>query len=74
MNAKSYFTDQALTDSSAGFRLLGKLREFAEIVKSDRGGLTLCRYDVKSAKRKIQAKMRDLPDGKTEEYQVFSTE
>lgn len=73
-NVKSYLTDQALKDLSSGRRPIGKPLRSTEVVKRDRGGLTLWRYDVKFAKKKIQVWVRNMPDGRIEEYQVYSME
>jgi D-alanyl-D-alanine carboxypeptidase len=69
-NANSYFTEQALRDFSTSLGPLGPPREFVQTDQEDRGGMTYRVYKVKYDNRTLDLWIRELPDGKIEQYQV----
>jgi CubicO group peptidase (beta-lactamase class C family) len=73
-NAKSYFTSEALKDLSVSLRPLGKPKSFSLSGQRDRGGMKLRIYDLQFAKKKLMILMRELPDGKIEQFQIYPGE
>lgn len=69
-NANSYFTEQAVRDFAASLGPLGTPREFTQTAQEDRGGMTYRGYKVKYDDRTLDLWVRELPDGKIEQYQV----
>ena len=70
-NAMSYFTPEALKDLSTSLAPLGKPQSFSLTGQRDRGGMKLRVYDLQFAKRKLMITMREMPDGKLEQFQIF---
>jgi D-alanyl-D-alanine carboxypeptidase len=69
-DANSYFTEQALRDFSTSLGPLGPPREFVQTDREERGGMTYRGYKVKYENRTLDLWIRELPDGKIEQYQV----
>jgi len=70
-NANSYFTEQALEDFSTSLAPLGSPRDFVQTEKADRGGMTLFRYKAKFSEKTFAVWVREMPDGKIEQYQLI---
>ena len=73
-NANSYFTDQALQDFASGLSPLGPLSSFVQTSKEDRGGMTFHAYSAKFRDRGVEVWVREMPDGKIEQYQVSASD
>jgi hypothetical protein len=69
-NANSYFTEQAVQDFASGLGRLGPLSSFVQTSQEDRGGMTFHAYSAKFGDRGVEVWVRDMPDGKVEQYQV----
>ena len=69
-NANSYFTEQAVKDFQTSLGPLGSPEEFVEASHEDRGGMSFRSYKVKYPDRTLDVWVRELPDGKIEQYQV----
>jgi len=69
-NANSYFTEQALSDFATSLGPLGPPQEFMQTDQEERGGMVFRGYKVKYADRSLDLWIRELPDGKIEQYQV----
>jgi len=73
-NANSYFSEQAIQDFANGLRPLGKLASFLQTRQADRGGMTLHVYIAKFPKQTVTLLVREMPNGKIEQYQVLAGE
>jgi D-alanyl-D-alanine carboxypeptidase len=69
-NASSYFTDQAVEDFADGLASLGVPQEFVQTEREDRGGMVFRRYSVKFPQKILDVWVREMPDGKIEQYQI----
>jgi D-alanyl-D-alanine carboxypeptidase len=70
-NANSYFTEQALQDFAAGLSSLGPAVEFLQTGREDRGGMIYRSYKAKFSQKTLDIWIREMPDGKIEQYQVM---
>jgi hypothetical protein len=70
VDANSYFTEQALSDCAISLAPLGPPLEFVQTRKEDRGGMTFRSYKVKFREKTLDVWMREMPDGKIEQYQL----
>jgi len=70
-NANSYFTEQALKDFSTSLAPLGSPRGFVQTEKADRGGMTFISYKAKFSEKALAVWVREMPDGKIEQYQLI---
>ena len=73
-NANSYFTDQAVQDFASSLGPLGPLLSFVPTSQEDRGGMTFRGYSAKFRDKGVEVWVRDMPDGKIEQYQVSASE
>jgi D-alanyl-D-alanine carboxypeptidase len=73
-NAKSYFTEEALHDFAASLAPLGSPQTFSLTSQRKRGGMKLRIYNVEFPNKKLMILMRELPDGKVEQFQVFAAQ
>jgi D-alanyl-D-alanine carboxypeptidase len=69
-NANSYFTGQAVKDFAESLAPLGPPREFTQTEREDRGGMVFRRYEVKFIGKTLDLWIREMPDGKIEQYQI----
>ncbi|HEX4423957.1 MAG TPA: serine hydrolase domain-containing protein [Terriglobales bacterium] len=69
-NANSYFTEQAVKDFADGLAPLGAPQDFTQTEREDRGGMTFRRYFVKFPLKTLDLWIREMPDGKIEQYQI----
>ena len=69
-NCNSYFTDEALKDFADSLGPLGTPKEFKQITKSERGGMTFRLFEVTFPNKTLEVSERVMPDGKIEQYQV----
>jgi D-alanyl-D-alanine carboxypeptidase len=69
-NANSYFTGQAVKDFADSLAPLGAPQEFTQTEREDRGGMVFRRYEVKFIARTLDLWIREMPDGKIEQYQM----
>jgi D-alanyl-D-alanine carboxypeptidase len=69
-NANSYFTEQAVKDFADSLAPLGPSREFTQTEREDRGGMVFRRYEVKFIGKTLDLWIREMPDGKIEQYQI----
>jgi D-alanyl-D-alanine carboxypeptidase len=69
-NANSYFTEQAVKDFSEGLAPLGAPQDFTQTEREDRGGMVFRRYYVKFPQKTLDLWIREMPDGKIEQYQI----
>jgi len=70
-NANSYLTEQALQDFSTSLAPLGPPQEFVQTGKEQRGGMTFFSYKAKFSQRTFAVWVREMPDGKIEQYQLM---
>jgi CubicO group peptidase (beta-lactamase class C family) len=73
-NANSYFTDQAVQDFAASLGSLGPPVSFVQTEQEGRGGMTFHAYSARFANRTLGIWVREMPDGKVEQYQVSASE
>lgn len=69
-NANSYFTEQTVQDFAASLGPLGPPLKFVQTDQEDRGGMRYRSYKVMHDKRTLDLWVREMPDGKIEQYQV----
>ncbi|HEV7550175.1 MAG TPA: serine hydrolase domain-containing protein [Candidatus Angelobacter sp.] len=69
-NANSYFNQQAVADFAEGLAPLGTPQEFTQTEREDRGGMIFRRYSVKFGQKTLDLWIRQMPDGKIEQYQI----
>jgi D-alanyl-D-alanine carboxypeptidase len=70
-NAKSYFTEQALQDFAKSLAPLGPPQEFVQTAREQRGGMTFYSFRAKFSQRTFAVWVREMPDGKIEQYQLM---
>jgi D-alanyl-D-alanine carboxypeptidase len=70
-NANNYFTEQALQDFSTSLAPLGPPQDFVQTEKENRGGMTFFGYRVKFSQKTFAVWVREMPDGKIEQYQLI---
>ncbi len=70
-DGSSYFTEQALEDFASSLAPLGAPLEFARTGQEERGGMTFCSYRVNFKDEKFAVLVREMPDGKIEQYQLM---
>ena len=74
-NCSGYFSGQAIRDFADSLGPLGAPEEFKQTSHSDRGGMGFRAYQVKFHSGKaVRITVRDMPDGKIEQYQIMATE
>jgi hypothetical protein len=74
-NCNSYFTAQAISDFADSLGPLGSPEEFTQTTHSLRGGMGYRAYRVRfKGGKSVQISMRDMPDGKIEQYQIAASE
>ncbi len=74
-NCNSYFTDQAIKDFADSLGPRGAPEEFKQAAHSLRGGMGFRAYTVKfKGGKAIRITLRDMPDGKIEQYQIMAAE
>jgi len=71
-DANNYFTEQAVKDFSSSLRSLGRPQEFLQTNKEDRGGMTFYAYRAKFNTTTFDVWVREMPDGKIEQYQLMA--
>ncbi len=71
-NANSYFTEQALQDFATSLAPLGPPLEFVQTGKEPRGGMTFFSYKAKLNQKNLAIWVREMPDGKIEQYQLMA--
>ena len=70
-NCSFYFSEQAIADFASSLGPLGPPTEFKQSRYSERGGMDFRAYTVKFKDGKtVRITMRDLPNGKVEQFQV----
>jgi CubicO group peptidase (beta-lactamase class C family) len=70
-DANSYFTEQALRDFSTSLAPLGPPQEFVQTEKENRGGMTFFGYRAKFSQKTFAVWVREMSDGKIEQYQLI---
>jgi D-alanyl-D-alanine carboxypeptidase len=73
-NANSYFTGQAVQDFASSLGSLGAPLSFVQTDQEDRGGMTFHAYSARFADRALVVWVREMPDGKIEQYQVSASD
>ncbi len=74
-NCNSYFSEQALQDFAGSLGPLGTPEEFVQTSHSLRGGMGFRAYSLKLKNgQKVRITLRDMPDGKIEQFQVAAAE
>jgi D-alanyl-D-alanine carboxypeptidase len=74
-NCNHYFDAQAISDFAASLGPLGVPEEFSQSSHSLRGGMGFRAYSVRFKNGKsVRIIMRDMPDGKIEQYQIGAAE
>jgi D-alanyl-D-alanine carboxypeptidase len=71
-NANSYFTNQAIQDFASSLGRLGSPIAFNQTAQQDRGGMIFRLYKVQFQQKSVDVWLREMPDGKIEQYQVVS--
>ncbi len=69
-NANSYFSEQAVKDFADSLGPLGTPEDFRQTSHSDRGGMGFRAYVVRFKDKSVLITLRDMPDGKIEQFQV----
>jgi D-alanyl-D-alanine carboxypeptidase len=70
-NCSDYFSEQAVKDFADSLGPLGSPIEFAQVAHQDRGGMGFRAYSVRLQQGKVvRITMRDMPDGRIEQYQI----
>jgi D-alanyl-D-alanine carboxypeptidase len=70
-DGSSYFTEQALEDFASSLGPLGAPLEFARTGHEERGGMTFYGYRVNFKDKKFAVLVREMPDGKIEQYELM---
>jgi len=74
-NCNHYFDAQAINDFAASLSPLGTPEEFTQSSHGQRGGMGFRAYAVRFKNGKsVRIIMRDMPDGKIEQYQIGAAE
>jgi D-alanyl-D-alanine carboxypeptidase len=73
-NANSYFSELAVKDFALSLGPLGTAMTFVQTGQEDRGGMTFHAYKARFADRTVSIWVREMPDGKIEQYQVSAEE
>lgn len=74
-NCSVYFSGQAIRDFADSLGPLGPPEELKRTSHSDRGGMGFRAYQVKFHSGKaLRITVRDMPDGKIEQYQIMAAE
>lgn len=73
-NANSYFTEQAVADFAASLAPLGTPLAFTQTAHRERGGMTLRVYKAQFKEKTLSVVVRDMPDGKIEQYTVAASD
>jgi CubicO group peptidase (beta-lactamase class C family) len=71
-NCNAYFSTQAIDDFKSSLGPLGTPQSFMQDSYSDRGGMSFRLYRLQFPKRNIAITVREMPDGKIEQYQVMA--
>jgi D-alanyl-D-alanine carboxypeptidase len=71
-NANSYFSEQVVTDFATSLKPLGSPQQFTQTLHRERGGMSLRVYKVQFQQKSLNIWVREMPDGKIEQYQVFA--
>ena len=69
-DANFYFSEAALKDFASGLGPLGSPRDFTQVAKALRGGMTMRAYRIKFSTKTLRAWTYAMPDGKLEQFQV----
>ncbi len=69
-NASYYFSDEAIADFRASLAPLGAPKEFRQVRRWLRGGMTGRSYDATFADRTLRVWTYEMPDGRLEQFQV----
>ena len=72
-DANSYFSEQAVKDFAFSLGPLGAPLDFRQTRFGLRGGMDVRVYSVKFKSKTARITMRDMPDGKIEQFQVAAT-
>lgn len=70
-DANSYFTSEARKDFATSLAPLGPPQEFVPTGKEERGGMTFFGYRAKFSQKTFAVWVREMPDGKIEQYQLM---
>lgn len=73
-NGNSYFTTAAIADFASSLRPLGAPREFKLRSQSTRGGMTTRVYHIEFKDKSAQLILREMPDGKIEQYTITAAD
>ena len=74
-DCSGYFSEQALKDFADSLGPLGPPQEFTQAAHRNRGGMGFRAYVVKFRGGKaVRVTMRDMPDGRIEQFQVMASE
>jgi D-alanyl-D-alanine carboxypeptidase len=71
-DCNSYFTAQALEDFKSSLSPLGRPQSFTLASFSERGGMSFRLYRVEFSRKTIGITVREMPDGKIEQYEVMA--
>ena len=69
-NCNSYFSTQAIGDFASSLSPLGTPADFSLSHHSTRGGMTTRVYNLKFSQKTLELVLREMPDGKIEQYQI----
>jgi CubicO group peptidase (beta-lactamase class C family) len=74
-NCNAYFSEQAIHDFATSLDPLGVPEEFTQASHSIRGGMGFRSYTARfKGGKSVRITMRDMPDGKIEQYQIMPSE
>jgi CubicO group peptidase (beta-lactamase class C family) len=71
-NCNSYFSAQAIADFKSSLGPLGVPQSFTQASYSERGGMSFRSYRLQFRQRNVAITVREMPDGKIEQYQVMA--
>ena len=71
-NCNSYFSAQAIADFKSSLGPLGVPQSFTQASYSERGGMSFRLYRLQFRQRNVAITVREMPDGKIEQYQVMA--
>jgi D-alanyl-D-alanine carboxypeptidase len=71
-NASAYFTAQVLQDLKDSLGPLGAPQQFSQAFQELRGGMVVRLYQLKFEKQSMELTTLEMPDGKLEQFLIFS--
>ncbi len=73
-NANAYFSDQVLSDYKSSLKPLGAPKEFVQVTRNLRGGMTCRTFRIRCKAKALALTTQVFPDGKIEQYLIEPAE